>query len=157
MLSEEEIKKQKTKEYKAEYYRKNKEYILNKNAKYKIENKERLIEIDKEWVKDNIERVRETKRRYKKKNPFKNSEHKARRRATKLNATPKWLTEKQMKEIGLIYKDAKIKEQKTKIKHHVDHIVPLLGKNARGLHVPWNLQILTAEENFKKGNRICQN
>jgi hypothetical protein len=76
------------------------------------------------------------------------------RRSLKLNATPPWLTaihEAQMQEM---YDIARARTVQTGIEHHVDHIHPLKGNGFNGLHVPWNLQVITAFENLSKRNNL---
>src|ERR1035437_2730900 len=69
-------------------------------------------------------------------------------------ATPKWLTKSQMKEICNFYKISAGQQVDTGLKHHVDHIIPLTGENVCGLHVPWNLQVMEATKNLMKSNKI---
>lgn len=66
-------------------------------------------------------------------------------------ATPPWASQVT---IGRIYLDAARRTRRTGISHHVDHIVPLTHPLVCGLHVPANLQILTATENLTKSNRF---
>ena len=66
------------------------------------------------------------------------------RRALKLKAIPKWANLEKIKEIYL----------KRKKGYHVDHIIPLQGKNVCGLHVENNLQYLKVKENLSKGNNF---
>lgn len=39
----------------------------------------------------------------------------------------------------------------------VDHIEPILSKEVSGLHVPWNLRVITKKENCKKNNKRILN
>lgn len=139
---------------KKEYYDINKEKLAEKHKIYYNNNKEQEIKRAIEWNRKNKKRRKKTSQKYAKKNAHKINARTAFRRAKKLKATPNWLTKQQKKEIILVYKKAKEMSNFYKKIFHVDHIVPLQGKEVSGLHVPWNLRIILAEENIKKGNRL---
>lgn len=117
-------------------------------------NRDRVAAARKRWYEKNKEKNAENARKYSQENPEWKAAHCAKRRARKLRACPPWLTEEQLKAIESFYKDAKAQFKRTGVPHHVDHIVPLQGRNVSGLHVPWNLQILTASDNSKKSNKL---
>ena len=91
--------------------------------------------------------------RYNKENPEVRANISALRRAKELNATPAWLTDEHKDDIKAMYVLAKKYEKLCNTRYHVDHIVPLAGKDVCGLHVPWNLQLLPASVNIAKGNK----
>lgn len=70
------------------------------------------------------------------------------------DATPKWLSADQKMEIKLKYRLAIELSRATGVRHAVDHEVPLQGEDVCGLHVPWNLRVITQDENLKKSNKL---
>jgi 5-methylcytosine-specific restriction endonuclease McrA len=94
------------------------------------------------------------KKKYKQANPDLYRELVSLRRRRFRDATPKWLTPEQRMEIRLKYRLAIEMSRATGIRHAVDHEVPIQGEDVCGLHVPWNLQVITQEENLKKSNKL---
>lgn len=76
------------------------------------------------------------------------------RKAKLKGAVPTWLTKEQKDEIERFYWLAKDLKAVTGETYHVDHIIPINGKEVCGLHVPWNLQILPSDINLSKGNKV---
>jgi hypothetical protein len=123
----------------------NKEYYKNHRGKYcktRIINDLNHSEKNKIFVK-----------KWRQNNPSKTPMYSAKRRASKLQATPKWLTKDHYKLIEMQYQLASYLTECTGILWTVDHIIPLQGKNVRGLHVPWNLRVITEHENCSKNNK----
>lgn len=73
----------------------------------------------------------------------------AQRRASKLQAMPRWANEFFIKEI---YALAKLRTKVMGYEWHVDHIVPLKSETVCGLHVEHNLRVVPAVINRAKSN-----
>ena len=75
------------------------------------------------------------------------------RRGKHKQATPPWLNADHKNQIRQFYLDAMAATRVTGVAYVVDHIVPLRGDNVSGLHVPWNLRVVTRTENLAKSNK----
>lgn len=102
------------------------------------------------WKQKNRDRVTE----YRKRNSWRYAAHCAKRRTDVSRATPPWLTDEHKEQILTVYRQCSEATFLTGKQHHVDHIFPLHGKTCSGLHVPWNLQVLPAIDNYKKNNLV---
>ena len=145
---------------KLEYWRKcmaiNPEKVRERQRKYFIENPHKrasaeyfakyYLKLD-DKSKDKRNKISEI---WRQKNPDKHCATQNKRRAKKLKATPCWADDSAIK---LLFLNALTLTKETKVKHHVDHIVPLQSSIVCGLHVQGNLQVLKASENLSKSNR----
>jgi hypothetical protein len=135
-----------------------KDNIERHNAKsrlWTLNNKEKSRETKIKWVANNLEKDKEIRKRWKKLNPGLIKIYTKTRRTKLKIATPSWLTEHHKKEIQEIYnKVIKMNLEQGSTVYHVDHIIPINNTMVCGLHVPWNLQILKAEENLRKHNKV---
>lgn len=100
------------------------------------------------------EEVREYKEKYKAANPELYKALTSVRKRRHRNATPPWITKEQKLQIRQMYLQAQKLTKMTGERYVVDHIIPLLNDSVCGLHVPWNLRVMTQEENLKKSNKL---
>jgi transposase len=149
--------------YFADKYKDNPGPMKQKSRNYYHANKDKVHEAYKRNYEKTKEQRREYSRRYRAKNADKMKEYTdahrgemaarlALRRAKKRNATPKWLTKEQRRQIQSLYVQAAQLTDETGVKHEVDHIHPLQHADLCGLHVFWNLRIITKSENSAKSN-----
>ncbi len=152
---------------KKEYYQARKEKILIAASRYRKENKERIrayfmaFNNSPERVaylgahrESNKEHYRKTHKAWRMADPARAKIRLRRREAIKRLATPTWLSKEQIKEMREMYRMASELSWLSDGGLSIDHIVPLQNKMVSGLHVPWNLRIVSRSENIKKKNRF---
>jgi 5-methylcytosine-specific restriction endonuclease McrA len=103
---------------------------VNKNALYYAANRTHILATKQVYLAANRD--------------ARNARENARRQKIKM-ATPSWLTKVERAAMRLMYANASLIGGA-----HVDHIVPINNPFVCGLHVPWNLRIVSATENLKK-------
>ena len=158
------------KAYQKAYAQRNREKAYQKVKEWRAANPEKWAEQSKRYAKKYPEKSVARTQAWRDRNPEKAAEsckktrqkhaarvlaNKAKYRATKLQATPVWLNKGHWFEMSCVYvyRDAL---KRVGLDYHVDHIVPLQGKNVSGLHVPENLQVILATQNRLKNNRYAE-
>lgn len=170
-------------EYSTKYRLDNREYLKNKTKKYREYNKEVLNKKSLEWSRLNREsraaylkeyyrlnrthllsksleysesrRIEKAKydKMYREINVAKLSAVSSWKRAVKKQRTVSWANKKEITKFYVLSRKLSIE---TGIEHHVDHIIPLLGKLVSGLHVENNLRVIPAKENMQKRNTLVE-
>jgi hypothetical protein len=162
-------------EYQRRWYHNNKESAQQTRKNYRENNPEKIKELrDKhnklfreinpnyhpEWWANNKDKSAEyskreytidSRKRWNHNNKGKKCYYTSKRRKQIIKATPLWANQKETKNI---YIKSAMLQDRDGCEYHVDHIIPLLHNIVCGLHVIDNLQIITKEENLKKGNRF---
>lgn len=134
--------------------KKKREYMESYNEEYRLLNRDKILDIKRRFYRKNSDRLLAKAKSYRDENRHKYVRLCRERRIKIKGATPSWLNEEQKRQIDNIYRECAMLNSKDKASNHVDHIIPINSDYVCGLHVPWNLQILSAKDNVQKSNRV---
>lgn len=133
------------------YYERNAKKVCKRTNEYYTANKEKYTEGKRIWREDNRTQEAKTRKLWRETNldkaRLKEAVYSSERRAKLKQALPKWANKH---EIEKIYAEAQ------ELGWHVDHIVPLSGRNVSGLHWEGNLQVISPHDNHTKSNNFIE-
>jgi len=139
------------KRLKKEWYERNKELTKERARARDLANPEQAAARKTKWREENREQHNAYNRKWNKNNKPVKAALECKRRAVQLQRTPSWDPDAHL--IVAKYQVAAMLSQASGTPYHVDHIIPLQGKNVSGLHVFSNLRVIPGVENVKKSNK----
>lgn len=151
------------------YQRANRESINARQRRNRANNLDRFKEMERRnasknrdkknaYFRDHYTRNRDSildrKKRYYVEKPEVITANRVKRRARKMQAVPPWFDELDQ----FVWQEAadlvRIRREETGIDWASDHMIPLAGRKARGLHVAANCQVIPAVMNLFKNNKM---
>ena len=129
---------------------------------YKVSNKDKVVAYNNAWREANSDRIAASNKAWQEANPDHNkawAEANPDRKAAisgKATTLQRGGSTSEIYDVQLcipFYAEARRLSKDTGVLHHVDHIIPI---SKGGLHCQTNLQVLTAFDNFQKGNSVGQ-
>lgn len=140
-------------EAKKKCYLRKREQYLERDRENQQKNKDRYYARQKRWREENKDHVKLRASNYQKNNKEVTKRISEKRSKALKERTPAW---SDIETINL-YKQTRASLSKaTGLDYQVDHIIPLQGDTVSGLHVPENLQIITARKNRGKHLKYSQ-
>lgn len=120
------------------------------SREWRAQNPDKMKAARTKWSEENPGADKERCAKWRAENPDKNRAKASKNRAARIQRTPPWADHGK---INAVYAEQQ-RYLELGIEVHVDHIVPLQGELASGLHTHDNLQLLLAPDNCGKKNKL---
>ena len=125
-----------------------------------VRHRDNVLAKCREYYDENLEAKLKYARRYCKNTKYRyradNAKRETERRALKMQTEIYGNSELNDLVFNEAYEISELRSICTKVRHHVDHIIPLKGKAVCGFHVWNNLRVIPYYENCEKSNKLME-